>query len=71
MLNLLTRITRRQATMGDLDQLEALCETVRVGSLCGLGQNAANPLLTTLRYFRDEYMAHITDKHCPAGVCQN
>jgi bidirectional [NiFe] hydrogenase diaphorase subunit len=65
----LDRITRGEATPDDLAQLEALCDVVRHTSLCGLGQGAPNPVLSTLRYFREEYMAHIVDKTCPAGVC--
>ncbi len=69
MLSLLTRITHGQATSADLERLIGLCDTVGRASLCGLGQTAPNPVLTTLRYFKDEYMAHIIGKHCPAGVC--
>lgn len=70
MYNLLTKITEGQATMDDLAMLEELCDLVRNTSLCGLGNAAPNPVLSTLRYFRDEYLAHIQDKRCPAGVCQ-
>jgi len=70
MLEILTKITKGQATMEDLDKLEELCYYVKNNSLCGLGQTAPNPVLSTLRYFRDEYEAHIKDKHCPAGVCK-
>jgi bidirectional [NiFe] hydrogenase diaphorase subunit len=66
---LLDLITRGQATMADLAQLERLAGIVRRMSLCGLGQGAPNPIFSTLRYFRDEYLAHIVDKVCPAGVC--
>jgi bidirectional [NiFe] hydrogenase diaphorase subunit len=66
---LLDRICRGSATLEDLAQLEELCDVVRHTSLCGLGQGAPNPVLSTLRYFRDEYVAHIVDKRCPAGVC--
>ncbi len=69
MLNILTRITRGQSSAAELDRLMTLCETVRIGSLCGLGQTAPNPVLTTTRYFKDEYLAHIHDHTCPAGVC--
>jgi NADH:ubiquinone oxidoreductase subunit F (NADH-binding) len=69
LLHLLTRITRGQAGQPDLDRLRRLCDTVRLGSLCGLGQTAPNPIFTTMRYFQDEYLAHIVDKRCPAGVC--
>jgi bidirectional [NiFe] hydrogenase diaphorase subunit len=66
---LLDRITRGEATEVDLAQLERLAGIVQKLSLCGLGQGAPNPIFSTLRYFRDEYMAHILDKTCPAGVC--
>jgi bidirectional [NiFe] hydrogenase diaphorase subunit len=69
MYELLNRITLGEATLADLAQLETLCDVVRHTSLCGLGQGAPNPVLSTLRFFRDEYMAHIVDKTCPAGVC--
>jgi NADH-quinone oxidoreductase subunit F len=69
LLGLLTRISRGQATHADLDRLVQLCKTVGSASLCGLGQTAPNPVLTTLRYFQDEYLAHVEDKRCPAGVC--
>ena len=65
------KITRGQATMEDLDKLEELCYYIKNNSLCGLGQTAPNPILSTLRYFRDEYVAHIVDKTCPAGVCKH
>ena len=71
MLEILTKITDGNATMEDLDKLEELCYYVKANSLCGLGQTAPNPVLSTLRYFRDEYEAHIKDKKCPAGVCKN
>ena len=66
---LLDRITVGQATMDDLAQMERLAEMVQRTSLCGLGQGAPNPIFSTMRYFRDEYLAHITDRVCPAGVC--
>ncbi len=66
---LLDQITRGEATEEDLAQLERLAGIVQKMSLCGLGQGAPNPIFSTLRYFRDEYMAHIVDKTCPAGVC--
>jgi NADH:ubiquinone oxidoreductase subunit F (NADH-binding)/(2Fe-2S) ferredoxin len=69
LLGLLTRLTRGEATAADLDRLRGLCETVRTASLCGLGQTAPNPVLTTLRYFEDEYRAHVEERRCPAGVC--
>lgn len=70
MLEILTKITKGTATMEDLDKLEELCYYVKENSACGLGQTAPNPVLSTLRYFRDEYEAHIKEKHCPAGVCK-
>ena len=69
MLAILTKITEGKATMEDLDTLEELAHVVQVSSLCGLGKSAPNPVLSTLRYFKDEYIAHIRDKKCPAGVC--
>jgi NADH-quinone oxidoreductase subunit F len=69
MLSILEKIVSGQAEMSDLDRLEEIAYTVKNGSLCGLGQTAANPVLTTLRYFRDEYEAHVKEKRCPAGVC--
>ena len=56
--------------MEDLDKLEKLCYHIKENSLCGLGQTAPNPVLSTLRYFRHEYVAHIVEKRCPAGVCK-
>jgi len=70
MHDILTRITTGAASMEDLTTLEELCDLVRNTSLCGLGQTAPNPILSTLRYFRDEYIAHIERKTCPAGVCK-
>ena len=70
MLEILTKITKGQATMEDLDKLEELCYYIKENSLCGLGQTAPNPVLSTLHYFRDEYEAHIKEKRCPAGVCK-
>ncbi|MDO5113870.1 MAG: NADH-quinone oxidoreductase subunit NuoF, partial [Planctomycetia bacterium] len=70
MMELLEKITKGQATMEDIDKLEDLCYYIKSNSLCGLGQTAPNPVLSTLRYFRDEYEAHIQDKRCPAGVCK-
>ncbi|MEA2097406.1 MAG: NADH-quinone oxidoreductase subunit NuoF [Candidatus Cloacimonadota bacterium] len=69
MLEILTRITEGKGKMEDLDTLEELSQNIIKGSLCGLGQTAPNPVLTTLKYFREEYIAHIKDKTCPAGVC--
>jgi len=71
MCDILTRITRGNGADGDLERLEELAVTVRTGSLCGLGQTAPNPVSTTLRYFRDEYRAHIEDRRCPARVCKD
>jgi bidirectional [NiFe] hydrogenase diaphorase subunit len=70
MFELLTRMTKGTATPRDLELLEDLCEMVSSTSLCGLGQSAPNPVLSTLRYFRDEYTEHIVHKRCPAGVCE-
>ncbi len=70
MHRLLTRVTDGSATMDDLSKLEELCVMVKETSLCGLGQTAPNPIVSTLRYFRDEYEAHIKDHHCAAGVCR-
>jgi NADH:ubiquinone oxidoreductase subunit F (NADH-binding)/(2Fe-2S) ferredoxin len=70
MLEILTRITEGEGEMADLEHLETLAGTVLTASLCGLGKSAPNPVLSTLRYFRDEYIAHIVDKECPAGVCK-
>lgn len=70
LLNILERITRGEGRDGDLERLEALGEDIRRGSLCGLGKTAPNPVLTSLRYFREEYEAHIKDKRCPAGMCR-
>ena len=70
MARLLARITAGEGTADDLARLETLAATVKQGSLCGLGQTAPNPILTTLRYFRDEYEAHVFDKRCPALVCK-
>ncbi|WP_286952554.1 MULTISPECIES: NADH-quinone oxidoreductase subunit NuoF [Aminobacterium] len=69
MLLLLNKISEGKGTMEDLDTLHDLAVMVKEMSLCGLGQTAPNPILTTLRYFRDEYVAHVKDKKCPAGVC--
>ena len=71
MLEILEKITKGQAEMEDLDRLEELCNHLKTSSLCALGQTAPNPVLSTLRYFRDEYIAHIVDKKCPAGVCKD
>ena len=71
MLEILEKITKGQAEMKDLDRLEELCNHLKTSSLCALGQTAPNPVLSTLRYFREEYIAHIVDKKCPAGVCKD
>ena len=68
---MLEKITSGNATMEDLDKMEKLCYYIKNNSLCGLGQTAPNPVLSTLRYFKDEYIAHVQDKKCPAGVCQD
>ena len=70
MLEILTRITEGNGTMEDLDELEELSKTVKANSLCALGQTSANPINSTISHFRDEYIAHIKDKKCPAGVCK-
>ena len=69
-LEILEKITRGQGTLQDLADLEDLSEAVKSNSLCGLGQTAANPVLSTMRQFRDEYMAHVVDKTCPAHICK-
>ncbi len=71
MLEILERICRGEGTLEDLPLLESLAETIKDSALCGLGQTAPNPILSTLRYFRDEYLAHIVEKRCPAGVCSD
>lgn len=71
MFEMLEKITKGQAEMADLDKLEELCNHIKANSLCGLGQTAPNPVLSTLRYFKDEYIAHVVDKKCPAGVCKD
>ncbi len=68
---MLCKVTEGKATMEDLDKMEELCYYIKDNSLCGLGQSAPNPVLSTLKYFRDEYIAHVRDKRCPAGVCKN
>lgn len=67
---MLDKVTKGIAEMEDLDKMEELCYYIKENSLCGLGQTAPNPVLSTLRYFRDEYVAHVRDKKCPAGVCK-
>jgi len=71
MLEILTRITEGKGEEGDIERLEELSYQIKDNSLCGLGQTAPNPVLTTIKYFRDEYEAHIRDKKCPAQVCTN
>ncbi|UCD04825.1 MAG: NADH-quinone oxidoreductase subunit NuoF [candidate division WOR-3 bacterium] len=71
MVDILDRITRGQGTDKDIAMLETIAENVKLTSLCGLGQTAPNPVLTTLKYFREEYVAHIKERRCPALVCQN
>lgn len=70
MLEILEKVTNGQAKLEDLDQLEELCYYVKANSACGLGQTAPNPVLSTLKFFRDEYNSHIVHKTCPAGVCK-
>jgi len=69
MLDLLTKIVEGEGEMEDLDELVRLAEDIQQGSLCNLGRTASNPVLTTLRFFHDEYVAHIKEQKCPAGVC--
>ena len=68
---ILDKITKGRGELEDLDRLEELCNYIKSSALCGLGQTAPNPVLSTLRYFKDEYIAHIVDKKCPAGVCKS
>jgi Na+-translocating ferredoxin:NAD+ oxidoreductase RNF subunit RnfB len=70
MVNILTRITEGEGEEGDLRRLKDLSKTIKTGSLCGLGQTAPNPVLTTLKYFQKEYETHIKEKSCPALVCK-
>lgn len=70
LLEMLEKITNGQGTLEDLDEMEKLCHYIKDNSLCGLGQTAPNPVLATMHYFRDEYVAHVVDKKCPAGVCK-
>ena len=67
---MLDKITKGQGTLEDLDKIEELCRYIKANALCGLGQSAPNPVLSTLTHFRDEYVAHVVDKRCPAGVCK-
>ena len=71
LLEMLEKITKGQGTLEDIDKLEELCHYIKANSLCGLGQTAPNPVLATLNFFRDEYIAHVVDKKCPAGVCKD
>ena len=71
LLELLDKITDGKGTLEDIDKLEELCYYIKQNSLCGLGQTAPNPVLATLNFFRDEYVAHVVDKKCPAGVCKS
>lgn len=71
MLDILNRICEGYGTLQDIDELERLGEMIKKTSLCGLGQTAPNPVLSTIKHFRDEYIAHVVDKTCPAGVCRN
>ena len=71
LLEKLNKITSGKGTLEDIDELEQLCYYIKTNSLCGLGQTAPNPVLATLKFFRDEYIAHVVDKKCPAGVCKD
>ncbi len=71
LLEILDKITSGKGTLEDIDRLEELCNYIKQNSLCGLGQTAPNPVLSTLNFFRDEYIAHVVDKRCPAGVCKD
>ena len=71
LLEMLEKITKGQGTLEMLDEMEDLCNYIKANSLCGLGQTAPNPVLSTLRYFKDEYVAHVVDHKCPAGVCKD
>jgi NADP-reducing hydrogenase subunit HndC len=71
MLEVLTKITEGKGTMEDLDTLEELANYIKSNSLCGLGQTAPNPVLSTMKNFRDEYIAHVVEHRCPAGVCKS
>lgn len=68
---MLDKVTKGKATLEDIDRMEELCYYIKQNSLCGLGQTAPNPVLSTLKFFRDEYVAHVVDKKCPAGVCKD
>ena len=71
MYEILDKITKGQGTLEDLDRLEALAKYIKDNALCGLGQTAPNPILSTLKFFRKEYEAHVVEKRCPAGVCKS
>jgi ferredoxin len=71
MCQILDKIVEGHATMKDIELLEELCEHIKGSSLCALGQTAPNPVLSTLKYFREEYEAHVNDRKCPAGVCKS
>ena len=71
LLEILDKITKGKGTLEDIDKLEELCNYIKANSLCGLGQTAPNPVLATLKFFRDEYIAHVVDRKCPAGVCKS
>ena len=71
MYEILDKITKGNGTLDDIKNLKELCYNVKESALCGLGQTAPNPILSTLRYFEDEYIAHVVDKKCPAGVCKD
>ena len=70
LLEMLNKISEGNGTLEDLDKMEELCHYIKANSLCGLGQSAPNPVLSTLNFFRDEYVAHVVEKRCPAGVCK-
>ena len=70
MLEMLEKITEGKGKPGDIEKLEKLAKNIKASALCGLGQTAPNPVLSTIRYFRNEYEAHINEKRCPAGVCK-
>jgi len=69
MLEILNDLTAGKGQKGDIERLEETAETMKAASLCGLGKTAANPVLSTIKYFRSEYEAHLNDKTCPAGIC--
>ena len=71
LLEMLNKITSGNGTLEDLDKMEELCKYIQANAMCALGQTAPNPVLSTMKYFRDEYEAHVVEKRCPAGVCKN